>query len=52
MFSLWIDCDHLDAPAGISSRSLNISFITKLKFEFNVFFFSFSYISRILVLNI
>ena len=22
MFSIWIDCDHLDVPAGISSRSL------------------------------
>ena len=28
-FSLWIDCDHLDAPAGISSRSLINIFYNK-----------------------
>ena len=47
MFSLWIDCDFLYAPGGISSRSLIlvqghkfISFMIKLKFVFNVFFHS------------
>ena len=54
VFFFWIDCDHLDAPDHLNApvhKFKVTNFIIKLKFEFKVFF-SFGYISRILVLNI